>query len=457
MRNAEFKRMGLAACVALVLGTATCVLCARPRREKRPNVLLILVDTLRADHLGCYGYTRKTSPNLDRFAQRSMLFETCFSHAPETGPSCAALHSGFLPHETKVLCNGRMPGNIETLAERLRKHGYRTAAVVCNYVLRRGEGYEQGFEIYDDTMNERECVRQLTERVARPATDRAMALLAQFKDEPFFMWIHYQDPHGPYTPPGEYSGMFVDSALKPKALRVNGNESGRGGIPSYQQLGKHRDFHYYVSQYDGEIRYWDGQFGRLLEAVTKLGLYDRTLIVFSADHGEGMGEHDLYFSHGENLHTSMTHVPLIIRYGRRLRGRRGEFVQHNDLVPTILKALGLPMDPRLGGRDLRAGRLEETDIVAAMRGQRWSIIRSGMKLICHGAPGSGHRELFDLRKDLGEKSNLAGRPERRRQIDELARALKTILRTDRLKVAPPPARRLTDEEKRKLKSLGYAH
>ncbi|MFH1184750.1 MAG: sulfatase [Chloroflexota bacterium] len=455
MRTLRHDRVALAVCALLALGAGTRSAPAEEPPGRQPNVLLVLVDAVRADHLGCYGYARNTSPNLDQFAREAMLFERCFSHAPATRASCSALHSGFLPHETKVLNTERMSEQVETLAEMLQRHGYRTAAVVCNYVLRRGQGFEQGFEIYDDTMNEHECVRGLAERIAEPVTDRAIALLEQLKDSEFFMWIHYQDPHGPYTPPDEHASMFLDPSLPPRPLKLNEGLSGLGGIPNYQQLGEHRDYHYYVSQYDGEIRYWDAQFGRLLQAVRKLGLYEHTLIILSSDHGEGMGERDLYFGHGENLDTSLTHVPLILSYGRALKGTREEYVQHNDIVPTILSTLNLPLDPRMSGRDLRAGQLEEADIVAAMGGKQWSIMRSGLKLICYGAPGRAHREFFDLRQDPHEVRNLADDPAFAKQADEMTRALKAVLKTDRLKIAPAPALKLTEEEKRKLRSLGY--
>jgi arylsulfatase len=252
-----------------------------------------------------------------------------------------------LTHESKVVKPGSLPPGVETVAEMLRAIGYRTAAVICNYVLRNGTGFEQGFEIYDDTMHEHEAVRELPERVATVATDRALALLDELQDERFFMWIHYQDPHGPYTPPGRYTEMFVDPTVKPRRLKINATQSGKKGIPSYQELGDRRDYHYYVSQYDGEIRYWDEQFNRLIEGLKRLELYDETLIVFSADHGEGMGEQQLFFAHGENLHNSLTRVPLIIRYGDRLHGRRAEYTQHLDIVPTIRAALNLPPDERL--------------------------------------------------------------------------------------------------------------
>ena len=139
----------------------------------------------------------------------------------------------------------------------------------------------------------------------------------------------------------------------PWGLPLNRTESGRGGIPYYQMLGDNRDFNYYVSQYKAEIRYVDENFNRLIDAIKEVGLYENSLIIFTSDHGEGMGEHDYYFAHGENLYNILTHVPLIIKYGKVLKGRRADCVQHLDIVPTIRNIAGMKVDSRYRGRDLR--------------------------------------------------------------------------------------------------------
>ncbi len=170
-------------------------------RAKFPSIILITVDTLRADHLGCYGYLRDTSPNIDQLAEEALLFKNCISHAPVTGSSFASILSGFLPHETKVLGNLPLPPEVETLPEIMQMNGYRTIAVVSNYVLRKQNGWVKGFNVYDDEMTNVERTSKHTERVAEHTTNRAIELLKQYHKNKLFMWVHYQDPHGPYTPP----------------------------------------------------------------------------------------------------------------------------------------------------------------------------------------------------------------------------------------------------------------
>lgn len=221
---------------------------------KGPNIILVSVDALRADHLGCYGYKEDTSPNVDKFAEENVLFENGFSQAPVTGSSCASILSGFLPHETSVYDNYLLPRQINTIAEFLKNKGYKTAAIVSNYVLRKNRGYWQGFDIYDDEMKDEELTRHLPERIAEKTTSCAIRYLKKYSGHTFFMWIHYQDPHGPYTPQSPFNNFFVDNKEKQFDLKFNETISGKGGIPSYQKLGKNKSYYYYVAQYDGEIR-----------------------------------------------------------------------------------------------------------------------------------------------------------------------------------------------------------
>jgi arylsulfatase len=436
--------------------------CGRLRGEKKPSVLLITVDTLRPDHLGCYGYSKNTSPNIDQLAAESLLFENCLSHAPETRHSFASILSGFLPHETKITLSPRLPKAVKTLSEILQRQGYKTAAVVSNYVLQKKIGWAQGFTIYDDTMNERELVRRWPEKIAEHTTTRAIELLRQFHKKQLFMWVHYQDPHGPYAPPSRFALLFRELNKKPRNLIVNRSFSGRGGIPSYQVLGANRDFYHYVSQYDGEIRYQDDHLKRLIDELKNAGLYDEALIIFSSDHGEGMGEHNYYFAHGENLYSSLTHVPLIIKYGNELSGRRTDFVQHIDLVPTILKILGLKVDSRFRGRDLRTQGLRGREIFSEMslpRGwggilMQFSLVIDGLKLIY--TPQRDQYQLFNLKTDPYETSNLFTDDKHRGQAENLKVRLNRIRKEDFLGLrVRGRAPKYTDEELEKLKSLGY--
>lgn len=455
----------IVSCVLLLALAGVYVVFARSDPPApRPTIILISVDTLRPDHLGCYGYSRETSPAIDHFAKGALLFENCLSHAPVTSSSCASLLSGFLPHETKVFENGPLPSEVTTLPEILQQQGYKTVAVVSNYVLRKTRGWEQGFALYDDTMTNRELVRNYPERIAEHTTDQAIQYLQQFNDDQLFLWIHYQDPHGPYTPPDSFAGRFLDPNQTPRNLRLNQNVSGLGGIPSYQTLGEHSDYHYYLSQYDSEIRYLDEHFSKLIDALKKLGIYDNSLIVFTADHGEGMGENNYYFAHGDYLYNSQIRVPLIIKYGQQLLGRKMNYVQHIDIVPTIVRILGIQADLDFRGSDLLQHHDTDKEIISEMFLTRndinrlsLSIVNDGLKFIMSYTPSlSRKNELFDLKADMREEHNLANHGGYQQRMEALKSRLNRICGEDLLQLGiVSEIEELTDEERGKLRSLGY--
>jgi arylsulfatase len=335
----RLRRGALCAVPAAVATAILLPLMARPARSPiARNIFLVTVDTLRADHLGAYGYPRDTSPNLDRWARSGRVFRWAFAHAPMTGPSLAAVMTGLQPRETGVRNNGMpLKAKVHTLAERLRNRGYRTAAIVGNYHLRRGTGFEDGFESFDDRMEQRELVRKRAERTAQASTQAAIAWLQRAPAEPFFLWVHYQDPHGPYTAPEEFQGAFVPRHASGRQLPVNASPSGNGGIPAYQVLGNRRDYDYYVGQYDAEIRYFDSGFGELMTRIESLGLLRRSAVLFTADHGEGMGEHDYYFAHGEHVYLELLRVPLIVWAEGVTPGVVTDaLASHRAISPTIL-------------------------------------------------------------------------------------------------------------------------
>jgi arylsulfatase len=433
--------------------------CSRRQRGKGPNVILIVVDTLRTDHLSCYGYSRETCPNIGRFAADSLVFENCFSHAPSTSASVASILSGFLPHETKVTNITVMSKQLRTLPLMLRPHGYKTAAVVSNYVFRDKRDWDNGFDIYDAKMKGRELNRDMPERIAEHTTDRAIKLLKKFRKDNLFMWIHYQDPHGPYTPPATFAKLFKSTADKPHLLKLNDIGSGRRGIPKYQKLGANRDFHHYVSQYDGEIRYTDEHLKRLFDTLKRLELYSDSLIIFTADHGEGMGEHDYYFAHGENLYNTLIHVPLIIKCPAGLTGAKTDVVQHIDIVPTILKALNIMPSPSFRGCDLAGPIPAAREIFAKMETEmvrdkiKYSIMADGFKLI--HTPLYDRYELYNMKKDFGEEHDLVNETAYSQRTQELKIRLKRVRQQDFLKLGTVKSPELSEEELEKLKSLGY--
>ncbi|MFC1799418.1 sulfatase [Candidatus Eisenbacteria bacterium] len=419
-----------------------------------PSIILISVDTLRPDHLGCYGYGRDTSPGLDAFAKESLRFETCFAQAPNTRPSCSSILTGFLPHETKVFSNKyALPAGVNTAAELLRQHGYKTLAVVSNFVLTGDSGFEQGFDFYDDQMGEEELIRGIPERIAEHTTSAAVSLMRLNRKDGFFMWIHYQDPHGPYTPPPPYNEMFVDPRLEPVELEANDTVTGVGGIPSYQKLPGYSDYNHYVSQYDGEIRYLDEHFARLIQALKEMGIYDTALIIFTADHGEGMGERDYYFAHGEFIYNNLIRVPLIVKYGSDLKGVSRDAAQTLDIVPTMLDVAGIVPGQGYRGSSL-LGEIPPGRTIFSERPGDYALIQDGLKLIRHTDQPA--LELYSMEGDPAETINLASDAEHASQAKIMAGELERVRKKDRLmgKVRSDQPR-ISKERAEKFKALGY--
>lgn len=426
-----------------------------PGPQRAERVILISCDTLRADHLGVYGYDRPTSPRLDAFARQCVVFDEAYSCAPMTQPAVSSLLTGRLPSEV-----GTTPGNIDvmpasvtTLAERLELQGMATAAVVSNFILRRlppsqGDvGVQQGFAHFDDEMEAGEAVRaHVKERIAADTTDAALAWLGERPSDEFFLWVHYQDPHGPYTPPPEYAELFAGPGSD-RTLELGPNQFGEGVLPNYQALGDERDPAVYRDLYDAEIRYFDTELGRLLDALEGEGLLDGALVVFTSDHGEALGEHDFWFCHGESVHREVVRVPLLVRWpdgavpahqgqvdaeGWR---RRGDVASHLDVVPTVLHALDL-FDAEARGRSLlepapEGARVLPQDLYPqpGTGKVQWHAASDGTHRLIWGPWGNRPR-LFDVTVDPGEQNDLApARAQRARALHELRNAFVEDART----------------------------
>lgn len=411
----------------------------------RPNIILIVVDTLRPDHLGCYGYVRNTSANVDKFASEAVVFENAFSQAPVTGPSTSSILSGFLPHETKIMNNTTpLPPEVNTLAEVLKKTGYHTYGVVSNWVLRKKNKFDQGFDIYDDRMDDHKG----RERIAEHTTSRALEILTQHESGNFFLYLHYQDPHGPYVPAPPYDKLFANHGQKPYPMKI----TGKGGIPPYQKLGDHTDFHYYVSQYDGEIAYFDEHFGRLIEGLRQLGLYENSLLIFTADHGEAMGESNRFFAHGHNLGHDQIHVPLIVRHPDLAPGRRKDCVQLLDVATTIISSAGIKPGPGYRGQNLLSLYPLREVVCSELNVNGTTVIVDGLKVIVYGR----NAMLFNIFKDPREQNNLAVDPANRDAANGLIQHVIRLRQEDF--VAAQKSQQsspLTEDEKAKLRSLGY--
>lgn len=354
---------------AWIAGVVLIVLAACSRAPERPNVLLITVDTLRADRLSAAtGSPRVTTPRLDALAAEGVLCTHASTPRAKTTPALASLMTGLAPHAHGVR-DLMTPLALEhaTLAERLRAAGWRTGAIVANYVLRaRFSGLERGFEQWTEDLPDTQGVppEDVPQRTARSVTDGALTALGLAphsgsagpntpfarEGEPWFLWLHYMDPHGAYEPPQEHRVFHAD-APQPIAPsdRVHVADY---NVPNDARLADGRvDAARVVDLYDGEVHYVDAEIGRLLDALRARGLLANTLVVVTADHGESLGEHDDWFEHGRDACEGCVRIPLVVRFPdsapperRRAGARCDADVALTDVGATILDALGLPAD-----------------------------------------------------------------------------------------------------------------
>jgi arylsulfatase A-like enzyme len=341
--------------LAVLLAVAAVAGCGGEPRAPR-HVLLITVDTLRADHLSLYGYPRETSPTLSALAAESVVFERAIAQWPKTGPSFASMFTGQYPQTTGLThrADVRVPDAYLTLPELMAEAGFTTVAVVSNGVLAKRLGWHQGFDEYHQTWklapevseDPAEYRRWLN---ARRVNELALPMLERHRGtEKLFAWIHYSDPHAPYLLPADVANPFVDDH------HYTGDERVELENPRATALGEERELRYYVAQYDANVRFADQHVGELLDRGRALGLLDDALLIVTADHGESLGEHDYYFGHGRKPYNASARVPLLIAAPDVVGGRRvASPVERVDLYPTLLDWLlpGLEV-PGLEGRSL---------------------------------------------------------------------------------------------------------
>jgi arylsulfatase len=438
-----------------------------PAGPATPSLLLLLtVDTLRADALGAYAGEPSLTPQLDALARESLVFEAAYAPTPFTLPSLASLHTGRYPIELGLKSNlSLLPEGTPTIASALRERGWKTAGVVSNVVLRGRRDLALGFEAYDDKMDQQESTRLWPERIAADTTDAALRLLESWQVDPearahpLFLWVHYQDPHGPYTPPPGWRERFRDRASARHGsleLAKDPTSLGEGGSPAYQMIDDRREASFYQAGYDAEVAYMDAELGRLLDGVRKRGLYDDTLLVFAADHGEAMGEHDYWFAHGHHVTDELVRIPLLIKLPGQSASRRGDVASLVDLRPTLLSAaLGEPWPDPGQGRDLLRPDADRTDSVPllstlfAYRLQRHGIVSEGYKLILTYEDDIWSSRLHRLGNE--DVDLAAPAPQVASRLREQLRELRDQLDAR----VPEQARSLSEQERRELQALGY--
>jgi arylsulfatase A-like enzyme len=422
----------------------------------KPNIIIYLIDTLRADHVGVYGGGSLT-PNIDAFAREATIFENTVAQAPWTKPSVASLFTGRGPlsHGVRLL-NDRLPQEAVTVAELLSAAGYQTAAFSTNWHIRHETGMDQGFGFFDFSPDEA-ASDKLNQRVFRWLENRAPKHPGQ---PPFFLYTHALDPHEPYTPPPEYRKKYAPDVR---------DEAGYDFDLQRVDNSRGKERRQYMAEcrllYDAEVAFNDHSFGEFLKVLKERGLYDRSLILFVADHGEEFDEHGAR-GHTSHLYSETLNVPLIVKWPGQRRGERvASISQHIDILPTLLRVAGVEAPPGLPGMDLAAVAASGED-PEALSG-RWvlsqlsnrdrvgmSLVHAGWKLVFPQTPALAPEiQLFHRASDRQEIHNRIGEaPVRAGWLSSLIRA--EVERSRRMGLKPEHMK-IDEETKRALEALGY--
>lgn len=461
---------------AFLLGLLTIVgLLGCSRTRERPNVLLFMADSLRADALGCYGQAVYRTPNIDGLARQGVRFTRAFAQSAWTRDSIASLFTGTYhwTHGAKDR-KDRVSGELSTLAERFNAAGYRTAAINGNPNIDPIFGFERGFDDFVRLYSWRgrghvRIVDLVTD--AEATVDEAISWLSNHKADPFFLFVLAIDPHVPYTPPAPYDKMY-----DPDYRGVYDGSMAKTGLwlkrrPPPAVLTNMR------ARYGGSVTYLDEQFGRLLASLDTLDLASKTIVVFLSDHGEEFYEHYDFskrhyrdkvsqkfgIGHGYSLFREIVDVPLIMRFPGRIEPgtKASRRVSIIDIAPTVLDWLGIEAPLQFGGRSLRRSDEPGRDFDFAESFTRGGLLRQAYyrenwKIIAELR--SRFVELYDLDRDPWEQTNLAEKEAER--AGSMLKALTEVLaRSERLReeldLGEPPLPLLPEETARDLEALGY--
>jgi arylsulfatase A-like enzyme len=428
-KNRIWRRLMLAGLAVVVIagaGWLLYVFTASPKEVR--HIVLISIDTCRADHLSCYGYRRETTPNIDAVASEAVLFNHALTPVALTLPAHASMLTGTIPpyHGVHNNMGYRLGESNVTISESLRREGYRTGAIISSFVLDGQFGLDQGFDSYNDEFVEPIESFYHNERRGDEASGFACEWLEEHRDEPFFLFLHYYDPHHAYDPPEPFSTLFKDNL------------------------------------YAGEIAYTDYCIGRVIRKLKELNLYNSTMLIIIGDHGESFGEH-LEYQHGYFIYQSTIHVPLIMKVPGGPKGKRvDETAGLVDIVPTICSVVGITPPSDLRGRDL-SGFLKRK--VSIEKDERYifceallptqygcspllGVVRDRWKYI-----QSPREELYELSKDPYENENLAEKQPKRVRL--MREHLKLIIQEQLRGNESDDEFVLDEESKKRLESLGY--
>src|SRR6266851_2327941 len=419
-------RIPLLVCVLLTFPHL--VAAANPPAKRARNVILITLDTVRADHLGCYGNKNIQTPALDALGHDGVVFERAISQVPLTWPSHAAILTGMYPFQNGVqdFTGQPLDSRFRSVAQAFKQHGYATGAVVSAFVLDRSWGLARGFDFYDDAFAPEAFVNRdigLVDRRAGESVDRALAWLKKNQLRPFFFWLHLYDPHSPYDPPEPFRSQYQSHL------------------------------------YDGEIAYADHELGRLLAWLKQTQLYDSSVILFLSDHGEALGEHGEH-EHGFFVYNATVHVPLIVKpaAGSGIRpGRATRPVETTAVAPTLLEAAGIHdgMGQQLQSHGLLDAAAASDDVAYSetfypFSSFGWSPLHA-LETTRYHYIEAPQPELYDLDADPEEKNNLA----QTATIAVLKDRLQAMLLKHPYGPAPDNNSRLSPDALDKLRALGY--
>jgi arylsulfatase A-like enzyme len=456
----------------------------KKNKANEMNFVLITLDTTRADHLGCYGYSKDTTPFLDSLAQNGLLFENAYANATWTLPSHASLFTGMMPSVHGVgYSNFFVSPSVKTIAESLQQKGYTSAAFIGGPFLVSAFNINQGFDFYDEHLDPHSELKRLTlfhllskltgkqlwhtdgqRRGAEINQEVSSYLKWAVNKQPFFLFINYFDAHEPYDPPQDIrNAMQIRTTMKGNIRLYPLNK--RNGIACHADKTplSENEFQQLRDLYDGELRYQDQQLQALWKMLEEAGVANKTILIIASDHGETIGEHQ-FLDHGHNLYQEQVHVPLLFYNSGLFSGGRRitDKVQLIDVYPTLMEFLGLKADSGIQGHSLLAGLksnqfserpvLSEIDIdshprFAAFKRSQRMILEDSLKYI---DSSNNQNHLFDLQIDPAEivdQQNPQKTEELQKKLNELFRALEILKHKG--------SGELDDETREKLKALGY--
>ncbi len=380
------------------------------------NVILIVFNTLRAQNVGVYGYERDTTPNIDAYSKEGVLFKQAYAPWTKTGPALVSILTGQYPHTTGIMRQSSQvfPESLTSISEILKQNGYVTLGIASNPNTGEAFNFNQGFDEFIDVVPDGSWLGDNSKHTV-DETNEAIDLITKYKDEKFFLYLHYLDPHGPYTPPAPFNVKYVEDEYfykYNKHLPVTNNGL-LGVIPKYLEVipkypsvnisqvdnivsqydREVNSVDYIVSQYDGEVNYVDYQVGVLLNKIKELNLDENSLIILMSDHGSSLGEHDYWFEHGAFAYDATAQVLLTMSYPKLLPKNKiiDEPLNTVNVVPTILDILNIPISKEMEGKSLmpliskneivdeyvygEGGYNEE--YITTIRNKKWKFIKNG--------------------------------------------------------------------------------